>query len=102
MEESQRQISKISCEDYEETESKDLRVLVTVPSTGHWHSHMGQCLADMVALFAESRYDAGNKTIQVIGLRGTLPEVRNRCVAEAITRGATHHLWVDSDMVFPM
>lgn len=78
-----------------------LHILATIPSTGHWKSHTGQCIADMCAYWGQSLYD-GPKTLQVLGVRGTLPHVRRLCVAEALKRpDVTHHLWIDSDMVFP-
>lgn len=95
--------AKISCEDdcEDELAPPPLNVLLTVPSLGFWHSHTGQCIADMCAFWGDSIYD-GKKSLQVLGLRGTLPVVRRLCVAEVLSRPEiTHHLWVDSDMVFP-
>ena len=83
-------------------EANDLRIAVLVPS--HTEVKAGFChsLANMVSTFANAKYEGGKKEIEVINVGGSmLPEVRHRLVAEAMKWGATHALWLDSDMMFP-
>lgn len=83
-----------------------LNVAVCVPSHGTWKPAFGQALCNMLACFSEAQYD-GPKQVQVIGVGGSmLPEVRQRCVAEAVKAKwkqgeTTHVLFLDSDMIFP-
>lgn len=80
----------------------DLRVAVLVPSHAEWKAGFGWALANMVHCFTASRYEGGEKEIEIINVQGSmLPEVRHRCVAEALKWDATHALWLDSDMMFP-
>lgn len=82
---------------------QDLRVAVLVPSHSEWKSGFGYSLANMVANFCNAKYEGGGKKeIEIINVGGSmLPEVRHRLVAEAFKWGATHALWLDSDMMFP-
>lgn len=79
----------------------DLKILVAVPSSGKWHSATSQCVAENVANFIRAKYE-GEKDITVSSIVSSiLPEARQRLVGEAWKWGATHLLFVDSDMAFP-
>lgn len=83
-------------------DENDLKVAVLIPSHSEWKAGFGYSLANMVANFAAAKYEGGKKEIEIINVNGSmLPEVRHRLVAEAMKWGATHALWLDSDMMFP-
>lgn len=83
-------------------EENNLRVAVLIPSHSEWKAGFGYSLANMVANFVAAKYEGGKKEIEIINVGGSmLPEVRHRLVAEAMKWGATHALWLDSDMMFP-
>jgi hypothetical protein len=80
----------------------DLRVAVIIPSHNQWQAGFGYALSNMVACFVASKYEGGKKEIEIINVQGSmLPEVRHRCIAEAMKWDATHALWLDCDMMFP-
>ena len=78
-----------------------LNICIAIPSHGDWKAGFGRSLARMTGLFAAAGYD-GEKAFDVAVIKGSmLPEVRHRCVAEAVKQEATHILFLDSDMKFP-
>jgi len=78
-----------------------LRICVAVPSHGGWQSGFGRSLVRMATHFAGVEYD-GEKSLDVAVVKGSiLPDVRHRCVMEAVKQDATHMLFLDSDMKFP-
>lgn len=80
----------------------DFRVAVCVPSNGQWTAKTAWCVAKMVDCFNNVEYADGTKEIEVVSATGSmLPEVRSKALAKAWKWGATHILWVDSDMFFP-
>lgn len=79
----------------------DIKVAVCVPSMGTWTSKTAWCVAKMVDCFNALEYE-GKKEVEIISATGSmLPEVRAKALAKAWKWGATHILWVDSDMYFP-
>lgn len=85
------------------TPFEHINVVVCVPSTGTWASSFGHALAIMAADFMTWR-PAGCKTkfIQIFTQDSSmLVQSRHDLVKSALTAGATHVLFLDSDMVFP-
>ena len=79
----------------------DLRIAVCVPGE-RWLAGFGQCAANMLRTFSEAQYAGGSKTCELFAVSGSmLPDVRMRCVAEALKWGATHLLFLDDDMLLP-
>ena len=80
----------------------DLKIAVLVPSTGTWNANTAECIANMMACFSDSKYENGTKEIKLFGVQcSIIPDSRHRLVAMAYKWGATHALFIDSDMVFP-
>lgn len=80
----------------------DLRIAVCVPGSS-WKAGFGQSIANMCINFERARYEGGEKRIEVFCVSGSLlPDVRMRCVAEAAKWNATHMLFLDDDMLFPV
>lgn len=85
--------------------SEKVRIAICVPTHGHSPFGFSKSLAE---LYGFTIWAAGNPDseidldITVIGVGGSiLPDVRTRLVAKAVEWGATHILWIDSDMTFP-
>jgi hypothetical protein len=85
----------------EDVAEKPLLMAVCVPDTnGKWHSKFGECLASMVTHFTEIAR-TGDK-IEVISKSGPImPEVRHRCIGEAMLKQATHIMMLAPNMSFP-
>ena len=80
----------------------DLKVAVLVPSTGTWNANTAECIANLMACFSDSKYENGSKEIKLFGVQcSIIPDSRHRLVAMAHRWGATHALFIDSDMVLP-
>ena len=80
----------------------DLKIAVLVPSTGTWNANTAECITNMVATFSDAYYDGGTKEIKVFGVQcSIIPDSRHRLVAMAHRWGATHALFIDSDMIVP-
>lgn len=87
----------------ENTAFEHLNVVICVPSTGVWASGFGHALAIMVADFMTWR-PAGckSKFVQIFTQDSSmLVQSRHDLVKNALGAGATHVLFLDSDMVFP-
>ncbi len=85
------------------TEFEHLNVVVCVPSTGVWASSFGHSLVIMAADFMTWRpVGCKSKFIQVFTQDSSmLVQSRHDLVKNALAAGATHVLFLDSDMVFP-
>lgn len=65
----------------------------------HWHADFGMSLARMMVVFGETHPHA---EIGLSNYRSSvLPDSRNVLAQSAINDGATHILYLDSDMMFP-
>lgn len=79
----------------------NLRIAVCVPGD-RWKAGFGFSVTNMCIHFALSRYDGGEKDIQVISISGSmLASVRMELVQRAMAYDATHMLFLDDDMEFP-
>jgi len=87
----------------ENTGFEHLNVVVCVPSTGVWASSFGHALTIMAADFMTWRPPGcKSKFIQVFTQDSSmLVQSRHDLVKNALAAGATHVLFMDSDMVFP-
>lgn len=80
---------------------RGIKILVAVPNTGHLVTATAVSIAEMLQHF-EASSAPFPKEARLIAAQGSiLPEIRHKLVAEAYEYGATHMLWVDSDMRFP-
>lgn len=79
----------------------DIKLGLGIPSSGHWHSYTGLCVASMVGYWERSLYEGGKKELEILSVTAHLPQGRHIVVEEAVKAGCTHLLWIDSDMVFP-
>lgn len=87
----------------ESTGFEHLNVVICVPSTGTWVSAFGHALAVMTADFMTWRPSGcKSKFIQIFTQDSSmLVQSRQDLVKSALGAGATHVLFLDSDMVFP-
>lgn len=79
----------------------DLRIAVCVPGDRGKPGFI-QSLSNMLIHFCLSPYRGGTLEVEMFSCTGSiLPDVRHRCVAEAVKWDATHLLFLDDDMHFP-
>ncbi len=79
----------------------DLRIAVCVPGD-RGKAGFVQSLSNMLIHFCLSPYNGGTREVEMFSCTGSiLPDVRHRCVAEAVKWNATHLLFLDDDMHFP-
>jgi hypothetical protein len=78
-----------------------LKICVGIPSGRFWEAEFGQSLGLLSAAFMA--HDPGRETsFHIVNVRSSLlPVGRSRIVHEALANGATHILWLDSDMMVP-
>lgn len=83
---------------------KDYHVLVGVPSTGYWTAETAKCVALMFSDFSLYKVKgAGKQKISLMSIQASmLCTSRQMMVAKALSIGATHLMFVDSDMLIPM
>lgn len=82
---------------------KDPVVFIGIPSGADWRAEFGMSLAGLVA-YANTPLRGGVKLagLRLWNTRGSiLPRSRTTLARMAIESGATHLLFIDSDMVFP-
>lgn len=78
------------------------RFAICIPTRDLCASQFTKCLVDMVGQFCTRFVAEGQATLTTLVDLGTLlPDMRNALAAEAIKEGATHILWLDTDMAFP-
>lgn len=78
-----------------------LRIAVCVPSYNVWTAPFGVSLSHLLVHFAMGEHPE-RPDIRVFNAHGcVLPEVRTLLVADALKWGASHILFLDSDMRFP-
>lgn len=79
----------------------DLKIGICIPSHGDWKMGFGYCLAQMCTHFTKADFE-GEKEVEIFCTAGSiLPEIRHKVLMDAIDWGATHILWLDTDMQFP-
>lgn len=70
---------------------------ICIPSLGTWRAEFGLCLAHAVDVLGlvKVRWSLHHRSDTI------LPAARYELAKSALERGATHLLWIDSDMTFP-
>lgn len=76
---------------------KKIKVCIAVPSKDTVHTHFAYCLQELV------QYNTikGVETFVKFNMGTLVANQRESLAAEAINDGATHIMWLDSDMMFP-
>lgn len=91
----------VPAEEAPEKELRKISVLVCVPTHGGINPGTTSCIARAMCYFAVMPY-GGEKNLDIKIIGGSnLCENRTRLVSLAFELGATHILWVDTDMEFP-
>lgn len=82
---------------------KPIQVFVGIPSLGDWKAEFGMSLVGLVSQSAAPLRDGRRiEALRVWNSRGSiLPRSRTTLVKQAREAGASHILFLDSDMVFP-
>jgi len=82
----------------------DINLYVCVPSTGQWQSRFGRSLALMMCYFVTHPVEAGKTQSLTLATveSSMLCTNRERLVTQSLCGGATHILFIDSDMEFPV
>ena len=80
-----------------------VHLAVAVPSNGVWMADFGLSLVQMFAYMSTSMFaDGEHREVAFIDKRSSnLPRSRHECVEDAILKGCTHLLFIDSDQTFP-
>lgn len=86
-----------------EEEKPKVHLAVCVPSLGEWKSDFGLSLVQMFGFMSCTLFEIGQKRrVELIDKRSSnLPRVRRECVEDALLKGCTHLLFIDSDQTFP-
>ncbi len=82
----------------------DYAVVIGVPSTQYWSADFGMSISMLMAYVSERRIapDARSQRVYLNNVKGSiLPKLRQDIANNALQRGATHVLFIDSDMTFP-
>jgi|AntAceMinimDraft_6_1070360.scaffolds.fasta_scaffold03914_2 hypothetical protein len=74
-----------------------MKLAVCVPARDTVHAGFAVCLANLTASLQKDNI----KYRLLVNLGTVIPQQRNTLVEQAIEVGATHILWLDSDMHFP-
>lgn len=87
-----------------EEKTPDINLYVCVPSTGQWQSRFGRALTLMVAYFVRHQVEEGKTQSLTLATveSSMLCSNRERLVTQSLCGGATHILFLDSDMDFPV
>lgn len=82
---------------------KDIHLCVCVPSHGQWVADFGKSLAIAFAHFPQVRVKGvRSQKLSLLTISGSmLPFERHELTRNALQAGATHILFLDSDMSFP-
>lgn len=76
-----------------------MKIAICIPSRDQWSAVFGFCLARLTGQF---RATHPNVKLRILYVRGShLPNQRADLVEAALEWGATHLLWLDTDMRFP-
>lgn len=80
----------------------EAKVLLAIPSGDSWLADFGMSVAGLMV--AAQNVPAGYSSLSVViqNTKGSiLPQIRTKLVLKALEIGATHILFIDSDMTFP-
>jgi len=78
------------------------RIAICVPARDVMEMETAQAIVAMTTQFAVDYVATGQASLRFYWMNGTLlTDMRNDLAREAVKDGATHILWVDSDMRFP-
>lgn len=82
----------------------DVSVLIGIPSNGDWKADFGMSLAGLIAYSATPLHDGRRiGQLRLWNAKGSiLPRGRSTLVKQALEMNASHILFLDSDMVFPV
>lgn len=80
-----------------------IRLAVCVPSLGVWQGDFGLSLVQMFTYMSTELFEADQpRKVDLIDKRSSnLPRVRRECLEDAILKGCSHALFIDSDQSFP-
>lgn len=83
--------------------TKEIRLVICIPSTGTWFADFGMCLVFLTNhLAARPTIHGKQMHYTVHNKRGSiLANMRQRMVETALENKATHLLFIDSDQTFP-
>lgn len=82
--------------------SKELRLMVGIPSTQEWDAEFGMSLVLMSTFMGFPVPGFDRQSVRIHNKRGSiLAQMRQELVEQAMEMEATHLLFVDSDQVFP-
>lgn len=102
MEDVQKKIISGPREVIDPTPKQDVLVFVATPNTNIVEAATHQCINDLCVHFSAAKYEHGLKSVIARQTACSLITIgRHRLVEMATKMGATHMLWVDSDMTFP-
>jgi hypothetical protein len=78
------------------------KIAICVPARDTMEMETAQSIVAMSTQFSVDFVATGQASLQFYWMNGTLlPDMRNDLVKAALAAGATHLLWIDSDMRFP-
>lgn len=81
-----------------------VNLAICVPSQEHWKTDFGYSFAQMCVYLGSALFEEGqSREAQFIDKRtSNLPRSRQESLEDALLRGCTHALFLDTDQVFPM
>lgn len=76
---------------------------ICIPSNGVWTADFGMSISQMLVFMASQPFENDQERfVHMIDKRSSnLPRVRQECLEDAILKGCTHALFVDTDQSFP-
>lgn len=79
------------------------KIAICVPSNGTWHADFGLSLAALCTRFNSMKLAGATsqKLVLFSTLGSMLSQSRETLAGQALAKGCTHILWLDSDMRFP-
>jgi len=76
-----------------------LKLCIAIPTYDRWEADFGQSLAVTAANLVGTRADL--QSLRIVKSEGSIAsDGRNDLIKDALASGATHILWLDTDMVF--
>lgn len=82
----------------------DVSIMIAIPSTDSWEAQFGMALAGMMFYLAQVPVlpNVRKQMVTMLNRRSSmLSQSRESLLEEAVARGVTHMVMLDSDMVFP-
>jgi len=81
---------------------KDLHVVACIPSQEMWHADFAKAFTMMCMRFQKVKLADKSQRLSIVNVKSSmLPQNREQAAEKALEIGATHMLWLDTDMVFP-